>query len=65
MVRATIYIPDDQLWRDFRSACIQRDKSASEIIATYVARQVAAWNDDHDIQTQTEQSESEPAVCRG
>jgi hypothetical protein len=55
MVRATIYIPDAQLWRDFRSACIQRDKSASEMIAAYVATQIEEWQE-----STTSQRESEP-----
>jgi hypothetical protein len=43
MLKATVYIADDPLWRAFRKACIDHKTSASKAIEQLMREQLARW----------------------
>lgn len=40
--KVTLYL-DEQLWREFRAACVRRGKSASEVVELRVHDQMLTW----------------------
>lgn len=47
MKKINLYV-DEQVWRNFRSACIQHGQSASQVIERLMREQLERWKDEKE-----------------